>query len=194
MYSADPKNDIEAKPITDVHSSKDLSQLEQASKVSNGWGTGGIQTKLIAAKIATESGIKVHLADGRDPTILSDIFRGARGGTVFHPHKNPLGNRKSWLAYALIPQGIIQLDKGAINAIEKKGASLLLVGIKKIIGNFSPNQPVSITNEQGIEIARGISSLSSDNIHSQINQSSPSNKSPVVIHRDVLVLTSEKIV
>jgi len=194
LYSADPKNYDDAKPITDVHTSKDLSALQKISKQSTSWGTGGIKTKLIAAKIATESGIKVQLADGRDPAILSNIFTGARGGTVFHPHKNPLGNRKSWLAHAIVPQGIIELDNGAIEAIEKKGASLLLVGIKKLKGNFSANQPVSITNEQGLEIARGISSLSSDIIHSQINHPLSSTKSPVVIHRDVLVLTGEKVV
>ena len=84
-------------------------------------------TKLSAARIATASGITVQLADGRDPARLEALLQGERGGTVFHPHPEPLGNRRSWLAHVLRPEGELQLDAGACTALQHRGASLLLV-------------------------------------------------------------------
>ncbi len=190
LYSADPKININAIPIKDIHHSNELDALGLNNKQTT-WGTGGIKTKLTAAKIATESGIKVHLADGRDPKILGELLDGKKIGTVFHPSPNPIGNRKSWLSHAIKPVGEIYLDIGASEAIKNKGASLLLVGVKKVTGNFISNQPVKVFNQLGIEIAKGICSMSSDAIRSGINSELASNGSPLVIHRDVLVLTNE---
>ena len=190
LYSSDPKINSKAKPIKDINNSKELNNLELANEQTS-WGTGGIKTKLTAAKIATESGIKVQLADGRDPKILGELLDGKKIGTVFHPNPNPIGNRKSWLAHAIKPVGEIHLDNGASEAIKNKGASLLLVGVKKVSGNFIANQPVKIINTEGEEIAKGICSMSSDAIKIGINSRSETTGSPLVIHRDVLVLTSE---
>ena len=190
LYSSDPKTDSKAKPIKDINNSTELNKLEIVDQQTT-WGTGGIKTKLIAAKIATESGIKVQLADGRDPKTLGDLLNGKRIGTIFHPHPKPIGNRKSWLSHAIKPVGEIYLDDGASEAIKNKGASLLLVGVKKVSGDFISNQPVKVVNNQGEEIAKGICSMSSDAIKIGINSKSTTTASPLVIHRDVLVLTSE---
>jgi len=190
LYSSDPKTDSKAKPIKDINNSTELNKLELVDQQTT-WGTGGIKTKLIAAKIATESGIKVQLADGRDPKTLGDLLNGKRIGTIFHPHPKPIGNRKSWLSHAIKPVGEIYLDDGASEAIKNKGASLLLVGVKKVSGDFISNQPVKVVNNQGEEIAKGICSMSSDAIKIGINSKSTTTASPLVIHRDVLVLTSE---
>ena len=190
LYSSDPKTDIKAKPIKNINNSTELIKLELANQQTT-WGTGGIKTKLTAAKIATESGIKVQLADGRDPETLGKLLEGEQIGTIFHPHPNPIGNRKSWLSHAIKPVGEIHLDDGASEAIKNKGASLLLVGVKKVTGNFISNQPVKVINTEGEEIAKGICSMSSDAIKIGINSKSPTTGSPLVIHRDVLVLTSK---
>ncbi len=190
LYSSDPKTDSNAKPIKIINNASELNKLELANQQTN-WGTGGIKTKLTAAKIATESGIKVQLADGRDPETLGELLDGKRLGTIFHPHPNPIGTRKSWLSHAIKPVGEIHLDHGASEAIKNKGASLLLVGVKKVNGNFISNQPVNVFNNEGKEIARGICSMSSDAIKIGINSKSTTTGSPLVIHRDVLVLTSE---
>ena len=190
LYSSDPKTNRKARPIKDINNSKELNELELANEQTS-WGTGGIKTKLTAAKIATESGIKVQLADGRDPEILGELLDGKKKGTIFHPHPNPIGNRKSWLSHAIKPLGEIHLDHGASEAIKNKGASLLLVGVKKVSGNFISNQPVKVINTEGVEIAKGICSMSSDAIKIGINSKSPTTGSPLVIHRDVLVLTSK---
>ncbi len=190
LYSSDPKKDSTAKPIKDIINTNELTKLELEHQSST-WGTGGIKTKLTAAKIATESGIKVQLADGRDPKALGELLDGKKLGTIFHPNPKPIGNRKSWLSHAIKPVGAIHLDNGATEAIKEKGASLLLVGVKKVSGNFISNQPVKVINPQGEEIAKGICSMSSDAIKIGINSKSTSTGSPLVIHRDVLVLTSE---
>ena len=190
LYSSDPKTDREAKPIKDISNSSELNKLDLLNQPTS-WGTGGITTKLTAAKIATESGIKVQLADGRDPETLGELLNGKKIGTIFHPNPNPIGNRKSWLSHAIRPAGEIHLDNGATEAIKNKGASLLLVGVKKVRGNFIANQPVKVFDTKGEEIAKGICSMSSDAIKIGINSKSSSTGSPLVIHRDVLVLTSE---
>tara|TARA_B100000965_G_scaffold226240_1_gene189408 strand:+ start:441 stop:1523 length:1083 start_codon:yes stop_codon:yes gene_type:complete len=190
LYSSDPKTDIKAKPIKNINNSTELIKLELANQQTT-WGTGGIKTKLTAAKIATESGIKVQLADGRNPETLGELLDGKRIGTMFHPNPNPIGNRKSWLSHAIKPVGEIHLDGGASEAIKNKGASLLLVGVRKVCGDFVSNQPVKVINNEGEEIAKGICSMSSDAIKIGINSKSTTTGSPLVIHRDVLVLTSE---
>ena len=193
LYSKDPREDSEAQPISDIHHPRELLPLEQINQGAGNWGTGGIKTKLTSARIATASGITVQLADGRNPKMLEKLLTGTRGGTVFHPHPKPIGTKKSWLAHALKPLGAIHLDDGACDAIQNRGASVLLVGVEKIEGRFSANQPVKIINASMQEIARGISSLSSDYLNESMKNLKKTSSSPVVIHRDVLVLTNELI-
>ena len=196
LYSADPRSDASARPISDVHHPAELQALEQGAGDGGRWGTGGMTTKLAAARIATASGITVHLADGRDQLTLETMLAGGRGGTVFHPHPKPLGLRKSWLAHALQPQGSLHIDAGACKALSDKGASLLLVGITELTGEFQANQPVRILNPDGHEVARGLSSFSSESLRRVVEGPAPRDRqggSPVVVHRDVLVLMTPTI-
>ncbi len=195
LYSADPKTNSEAKPITDVHNHRELIHLQEITQKSNetSWGTGGIRTKLIAASIATTSGITVHIADGRNPKVLKRLLEGGRGGTVFHPSTKPLRSQKSWLAHALEPIGKLEVDSGAWEAIKNNGASLLLVGVTNIEGHFEANQPVKLLNPSGQEFARGLCSISSDAIREALPIKADSRTSPVVIHRDVLVLLNNTL-
>ena len=195
LYSADPRVDATAKPISDVHHPDELAELEEGAGDGGRWGTGGMTTKLAAARIATASGITVHLADGRQPGVLEELLDGGRGGTVFHPHPEPLGSRKSWLAHALEPMGNLRLDAGACQALRERGASLLLVGVQAIEGSFGSNQPVTLMDPDGQELARGLSSMSSDDLDRALAAAadqSAENKtnSPVVVHRDVMVMTA----
>ena len=147
-------------------------------------------TKLAAARIATASGITVHLADGRDPIRLSELLQGERGGTVFHPHPEPLGNRRSWLAHALQPQGTLTLDAGACDALHRRGASLLMVGISAVDGEFPANQPVRLHGPDGCELGRGLCLISSAAVRRALDAPPAPGPSPVVVHRDALVLHS----
>ena len=190
LYSADPKANADARPIREVRDLEELNALDSAAGDGGRWGTGGMTTKLAAARIATASGITVQLADGRDPARLEALLLGERGGTVFHPHPEPLGNRRSWLAHVLRPEGELQLDAGACAALQHRGASLLLVGVTAVRGEFAANQPVQLLDPDGEDLGRGLCSMDSDQLRAAMNDPSPGESSPVVVHRDGLVLRS----
>ncbi len=191
LYSADPRTDAQAQPIADVHHPRELQELEAVAGGGGCWGTGGMTTKLAAARIATANGITVHLADGRDPSCLDQLLKGGRGGTVFHPSVHPLGNRRSWLAHVLQPVGELHLDEGACRAIRDRGASLLQVGLTDVSGEFDANQPVTLRDPAGGELGRGLCSQTSDELREALLTSARDGASPVVVHRDVLVLSDQ---
>ena len=190
LYSKDPRNNKDAHPIKEVHN-YDLKEIKykNTKNHSNEWGTGGITTKLLAAEIATKGGIEVQLADGRDEKNLVKIFNNSKIGTLFYPVEKPIGNKKSWLSHAIQTVGKITLDDGACFAIEKKGASLLVVGIKAVEGNFTVNQAVKIVNTEDIEVAKGLTSISSDKLKTILNNKENAQSSIIVVHRDVLALS-----
>ena len=191
LYSKDPRTNDDAKPIMEVYSDDQLKEIKNINKLNfnNEWGTGGITTKLLAAEIATRGGVQVQLADGRNEKNLMKIFNEEKIGTIFYPCDKPISNKKSWLAHAMQTVGDIVLDDGACYALQNKGASLLLVGITEVRGNFLANQPVRILNKCQEEIARGITSLSSDTVNEDLKNKSNKSYSKIVIHRDVLALT-----
>jgi glutamate 5-kinase len=195
LYSGDPRTDRSARPIEEV---RDLAELERLSGAAGGggrWGTGGMTTKLAAARIATSSGIRVRLADGRDPAVLDALFAGERVGTVFQPSDSPLPDRKGWLAHALLPKGSVRVDSGAEHALLRQGASLLAVGIRAVEGEFQPQEPVRILGLDGRELGRGLSSLGSEDLRRILGLGSEEIRrrlGPIgatIIHRDRMVLT-----
>ena len=159
------------------------------------WGTGGMTTKLAAARIATSSGIRVRLADGRDPAVLDALFAGEKVGTVFQPSPTPLADRKSWLAHALLVKGSVRVDAGAERALLQQGASLLAVGIRDVEGQFSRRDAVRVLASDGRELGRGLSTLSSEELRQIMGLSSEEVRrrlgavGDAVVHRDQLVLT-----
>jgi len=195
LYSSDPRSDSTARPIEEV---RNLEELERLSSVASGgsrWGTGGMTTKLAAARIATSSGIRVHLADGRDPAVLEALLAGKRVGTVFQPSDSPLPDRKGWLAHALLPKGSVQVDAGAERALLSQGASLLAVGILAVDGEFGRQEPVRILSGSGRELGRGLSTLGSEELRQIMGLGSEEVRrrlgavGDAVVHRDQLVLT-----
>ena len=195
LYSSDPRHDPEARPIEDVWNLADLERYGQGAGGGGRWGTGGMGTKITAARIATTSGIGVRLADGRDPAVLEALLSGQRIGTTFHPSSTPLPDRKGWLAHAVLPRGSLRIDGGAEQALLHRGASLLAVGIQAVEGSFGRHEPVRVLANDGRELARGLSGLSSAEIEAILGLSSEEMRErlgPVgdaVIHRDQLVLT-----
>lgn len=197
LYSGDPRRDPGAEPIEEVGS---LAELERLSGVATGggqWGTGGMTTKLAAARIATSSGIRVRLADGRDPAVLDALLAGERLGTVFQPSPKPLPDRKGWLAHALLPKGKLWIDPGAERAVVERGASLLAVGIRQVDGRFERRDAVRLMALDGRELGRGLCALSSDELGRVIGQSSEAlqrtlgaDVGDAVVHRNHLVLTA----
>ena len=190
LYSEDPRINHEALPIKDVQNNELKKIKDKNIQIDNkGWGTGGISTKLIAAEIATKGGVTVQLADGRSQDNILKIFNNFKIGTIFHPCVKPIGSKKTWLIHAIQTIGDITLDDGACHAIKYKGASLLMVGILEINGNFTANQPVRILNKDREQVGKGITSISSDAIKSILNSKVNKLHSQIVVHRDVLAIT-----
>ena len=191
LYTEDPRQNNEAVPILEVYNNNELKEIKDknTNNLNKEWGTGGITTKLLAAEIATNGGITVQLADGRKENNLQNIFEEKKVGTIFYPLEKPVGNKKSWLSHAIHTVGEIILDDGACLAVINKGASILLVGIIEVKGDFASNQPVRILNKNYKEIAKGITSKSSDFLKSNLKNNGKRSPSIVVVHRDVLALT-----
>jgi glutamate 5-kinase len=196
LYSADPRIDAQAVPIAEVSDPAELERLQEVAGGGGQWGTGGMTTKLTAARIATASGIRVRLADGRDPAVLDALLAGGQVGTVFQPSATPLSDRKGWLAHALIPSGSLVVDAGAERALCHQGASLLAVGIQAVEGSFERCAPVRLLGLDGREIGRGLCGLGSEELRSVLGLSREEIRrrlgeaGSAVVHRDHLVLTS----
>jgi glutamate 5-kinase len=197
LYSADPRANPEAEPISLV-SADQLAQLQvEAGSSGSPWGTGGMATKLAAARIATSAGVRVAIAHGKSPHDLEKILKGERLGTQFEPQPRPENARKRWIAYGLIATGKLYLDAGAVNAIAQCGKSLLAAGITQVEGEFQASDAVVLCNGEGLQMARGLVNYSSTEIR-QI-QGQHSERIPeilgyvgaeTVIHRDNLVLVN----
>jgi glutamate 5-kinase len=194
LYSANPHIDPEAQLIAEVGQvSAELDQVA-GSKGSN-WGTGGMVTKLEAARIATAGGITMVITDGSIPQNLPKILAGEAIGTKFLPHKDPMNSRQLWIAYGLVPQGKLLLDKGAVKAIQAQGKSLLPAGIQAIEGTFKAQSLVDLCDLKGKEFARGLVNYSSDDLSKLLGQKSVRipeilgyEGAAEAVHRDNLVL------
>ena len=197
LYSADPRMVPDAQPIETVECMEQLAEMgiEVGDRGSN-WGTGGMVTKMAAARIATTAGVRMVITDGQSPQNILKILQGESLGTQFNPQPRPANARKRWIAHGLIAQGKVYLDTGAVNAICHGGKSLLAAGITGVEGTFQANDAVQVCDRVGTEIARGIVNYS--NVELAKIQGQQSTKIPeilgytgaeTVIHRDNLVLS-----
>jgi glutamate 5-kinase len=195
LYSADPRLFPDAQPIDFVRP-EELAKLQVTAGTSGSqWGTGGMATKLAAARIATSAGVRMAIAQGKQPGNLIDILQGKVIGTQFAPQPRTDNARKRWIAYGLLPMGKLYLDEGAVQAICYKGRSLLAAGITHLEGEFIASEAVLLCNPQGQEIARGLVNYNSNEIerikghHSEaIPQLLGYEGAETVIHRDNLVI------
>ncbi|MBD2447743.1 glutamate 5-kinase [Nostoc sp. FACHB-152] len=197
LYSADPRSFPDAKPISLVSDIKELAQLQvQTGTQGSQWGTGGMVTKISAARIAVAAGVRTVITQGRYPRNLEKILQGELLGTHFEPQPEPTSARKRWIAYGLVPSGKLYLDAGAIAAISQAGKSLLAAGVKTVEGEFDTQDAVQLCDTNGNEIARGLVNYSSNELQKICGRHSREIPEilgyvgvDTVIHRDNLVLT-----
>jgi glutamate 5-kinase len=176
---------------------KELAELQiQTGGQGSQWGTGGMVTKISAARIAIAAGVRTVITQGRFPHNIEKIIQGELIGTHFAPQPEPTSARKRWIAYGLVPAGKLYLDDGAITAISQAGKSLLPAGIKTVEGEFDNQEAVQICDSNGNEIARGLVNYNSEELqkirgcHSRdIEGILGYAGAETVIHRDNLVLT-----
>lgn len=157
---------------------------DAAGHPSTQLGTGGMITKIQAAKICSNAGIHMAIAHGRKEGVIKKVVEGEKAGTIFIPKTSKLESRKRWLAHGLEKEGTLIIDSGAESALLKHGRSLLPVGIKSVKGKFNAGALVSIADENEKEFARGLVNLSSEELAELIGKKGVGE----AIHRDNLVI------
>ncbi len=164
LYSANPNTDPNAQKISHV-SRVNKEIMAHADNRPGRAGRGGMRSKLEAARMANACGLPMVVAGGRTENVLHRLFAGEDIGTVFYPsERRRIHGRKSWIAFALKREGVLDIDNGAAKAILERGRSLLPVGVKKVKGNFEPGACVVCRSPSGEDIAVGISNYSSSEL------------------------------
>ncbi len=167
-----------------------------AGGAGTGLASGGMATKIEAARMATAAGAGMFLVNGTDPQVVNRVLAGEAGGTFFSPKEDPLEARKFWIAFASARSGAVRVNEGARSAIVEKGTSLLPVGVVGTNGEFEQGDTVGILDEGGREFARGVSYYASGEVNLIRGKRSadlaralgPAYSEDEVIHRDNLVL------
>jgi glutamate 5-kinase len=160
----------------------------------DGVGSGGMASKVSAARMVTRSGIAAVVAPGRSPTVLADVLGGADVGTLFVPGGG-LSSRKHWIAYGARPAGRLIVDEGAVRAVTRANRSLLPAGITAIEGAFGAGETVSVCGADGRELARGLIAYDADDLRKIRGLQSADFEATLgyrgseeAIHRDDLVI------
>lgn len=155
LYTGNPKKDPKAELITHVDKvDKKIQNYLFESKTQKS--TGGMLTKLEAAKIAMSYGIPMIITSGHQTRFIQKIFSKTYKGTYFHPEKNPLTARKNWIHKILKEKGSVVIDDGAKKALLKQNTSLLPSGVMKVSGKFKKGDCISILDESGVYLAKGL--------------------------------------
>ncbi|WP_027338583.1 glutamate 5-kinase [Halonatronum saccharophilum] len=192
LYTADPRKDKEASLISQVEEiSSDIEAI--AGGAGSGLGTGGMLTKIEAAKIATKAGIPLIIANGSEDRVLTSILSGEEDGTLFLPKKR-LASREKWIAFNLGVEGKLLIDNGAAKALSQGGSSLLPCGIIGVKGDFLAGAVVDVVDEESKLLARGLVNYSAKEIEdikglhtSEIEEKLGNQDYDEVIHRNNLV-------
>jgi len=193
LFDADPRSNPDAKLIGKVeHIDEQIFQL--AGGTSTNLGTGGMFTKIQAAKMATQSGTPTVIASSAMENIILRLAKGEHIGTYFHAKITPHENKKRWLL-SMKPEGNIFVDEGAGHRLCKQGASLLSVGISGISETFERGAVVQLLSHEGKPLALGISNYSSQEIQKLIGEQSKKIEDCLgytvgneIVHRDNMAL------
>ena len=192
LYTANPNEDPDAQFIARVLEITPAIEAMASGTVSD-MGSGGMQTKIAAAKIAVGAGCHLCIAKGAHPHPLLRIEEGALC-TWFVPSSTPVATRKQWIAGTLKPAGAIAVDDGAVRAL-LAGKSLLPAGVTRAVGRFERGDTVSIVGPDGIEVARGICAYSDGDAARIIGRKSAEIEALLgysgrdeIVHRDDLVV------
>ena len=197
LYNKDPRTNPDAELLPIITTiGKSVEKL--ASSIPGAVGTGGMLSKIKAAKKATSAGIPMFIASGKDSSIIPDLFAGKEKGTFFAPKESKMESRKRWLAFNAKPVGKITLDDGARAAIISNGTSLLPSGIIDVEGDFRIGATVKCVDKKNNLIATGLVNYTSTQINdikgqksSEIEKILGFKNDDEVIHRDNLAVTGQ---
>jgi glutamate 5-kinase len=194
LYTADPRKDPNAVFVQE-HQAGQPELEAMAGGAGSGVGTGGMYTKIIAAKRAARSGANTVIASGREENVLTRLAAGEAIGTQLTAGQSRMAARKQWLADHLQVRGTLSLDAGAVRAVAEQGTSLLPIGVAAVEGDFLRGEMVRCVGPDGNEIARGLVNYDAADARrikrlpsSQIEATLGFVDEPELIHRDNLVL------
>jgi glutamate 5-kinase len=195
LYTGDPADPGSIR-IADVRGEQDLAGVSAGAVGRSGVGTGGMATKVEAARIATGFGVPVVLTAA---SLAAAALAGRPVGTLFHPVRRRPAARLFWLAHATTPRGRLHLDPGAVHAVVARRKSLLPAGITAVDGAFTAGDPVDLVDDGGVPVARGLVNYDAVELPGLLGRSTselaialgPSYEREVV-HRDDLVLLAER--
>ena len=194
LYSADPRTDADARLLERISEVTD-EHLASAGGPGSAVGSGGMATKLEAARALMRAGIPMVVCDGRRPGVIVEAAAGEPVGTLFAGDRAAVKGKKLWLAYAGHPHGSVTIDDGAKRALCLAGGSLLPAGVVGVDGSFVIGDPIAVVDQQGSDVARGLAGMSSADLKrvrglktSEISRVLPNWDGAEVIHRDHLVI------
>jgi glutamate 5-kinase len=199
LYTKDPRSCADAELIPVV--SKFEKRIEKyAGEIPGALGTGGMLSKIRAARKLSAAGVPMVIANGMQPNILKRLFSGKDHGTFFIPRKQKLASRKCWIAFNLKPKGAVVIDAGAANAILMHGKSLLPGGITAVVGDFSVGAAVEFKDTANEVLGIGLVNYSASDIRKikglksgQIKKNLGYKPFDEVIHRDNLAITNDQV-
>ena len=194
LYSADPRKNPDARFI-DVAEAGNPELEAMAGGAGLSIGTGGMITKILAAKRAAGSGASTVIAWGREKDVLLRLTRGESIGTLLVANTHKMQARKQWIADHLQLRGSVTVDAGAVSKLRDEGKSLLPIGMITVEGDFSRGEVIAVRDENGAEIARGLASYASAEARLLCRKSSSEIESllgysagPEMMHRDNMVV------
>lgn len=196
LYSSDPRDNTEARLISEVE--RITPEVEAMAGIAGtNLGTGGMVTKIKAAKRATLSGAGTAIINGRISHNLLYLFDGHELGTYFLPARDPMAARKHWIAFTKKPKGKLLLDAGAKAAVAERCKSLLPSGISQLDGSFERGDAVRLCDLEGNEFAKGVTNYNSMELSRIIGKKTKEIESILgyyygdeVVHRDNLVIST----
>jgi len=191
LYDA-PPSESGAKKISQVGDLSEIAEIKLGGAGSAGVGSGGMVTKIDAAKIATSAGTAMLLTSAKD---LASAMQGEELGTIFLPKESKNNARALWLAHASSSSGKLVLDAGAVKALIEKNVSLLPAGVTAVEGTFDAGDTVDLVDSTSKVIARGIVNFDSDEIPQMLGRSTKELAATLgaefereLVHRDDLVI------
>lgn len=194
LYDADPRAVDDAHLVPHVAELTD-EVLAAAGGAGSEVGSGGMATKVEAAKALMDAGIPLVVCDGRRPNVVVDAVGGKPVGTLFAGGKAALKGRKLWLAYAGHPAGSVTIDDGAKDALCLRGSSLLPAGVVDVTGSFVIGDAIAVNDRDGNVVARGLAGMSAEDLRkvkglrtAEIAAALPGWDGTEVVHRDHLVI------
>lgn len=194
LYTADPRKNPDARFVDEAEAG-DPALEAMAGGAGSSIGSGGMITKILAAKRAAGSGASTVIAWGREPNVLGRLVAGEAIGSLLVAQTPKNQARKRWIADHLQLKGSVSVDQGAAAKLQDEGKSLLPIGMTGVEGNFSRGDVIAVRNAQGEEIARGLANYASAEARLLCRKSSAQfeqllgyTAEPEMIHRDNMVV------